>query len=238
MPAGCVVVLTRAIEDNARLREEIGTVAAEVVDYPCIETEGVGVPAEIAATRYTGVIFVSRAAVRHFFDAGQPHAPDEVVAIGRGTAGAVRRDAPEWPAAFTPDRASAEEIVGNVNRFVKTPGPILYVRGDLGDDSIPDAIRATGRRVEVAVVYRTLPAGTQPRPSESRPTAVVFASSSAVDNFVARNPQLKAVDAIAIGPSTAETARRAGFPTEVAQSADIGGLAAAVQTWVARHHIN
>lgn len=111
------------------------------------------------------------------------------------------------------------------------PGGVLYVRGELGEDTLPDALRARGRDVDVAVVYRTRSAAAGPLPADDRPTLVTFASPSAVRHFASGRLQ-GGEQALAIGATTASAAREAGYEVVTADSPDVCGLAASIQRWV------
>jgi uroporphyrinogen-III synthase len=226
------VVLTRTPEDNARLRAVLGDLPAELVDLPCIAIESVPLSTEkialLSRRHYSAVAFVSRNAVESFFSLVTPPPPSEVVAIGPSTAQAVQDHG--WPAAAVPTEPNVEQAVRETNRLFRGAGPILYVRGDLGEDTLPNALRASGRTVDVVITYRTTDARGSALAPDPRPTLVTFASPSAVRNFASVNPCVG--QALALGETTARAARDAGFEVRVAPTADISGLAKAIRGWV------
>jgi uroporphyrinogen-III synthase len=228
------VVLTRAPEDNARLRAALGGLEAEIVDHPCIATESVSISPDLAERirrgTYTAAIFVSRNAVESFFTSGHFPSPPEVVAIGPSTAESLTRHG--WHTTAMPSSANLESAITELGVLVRLPGPVLYVRGDLGEDTLPEALRRRGARVDVAVTYRTRDAGGPPLPGDPRPTLVVFASPSAVRSFRERSGSPKGARALAIGGTTAHAAAEAGFEVDVAPSTDVSGLASAIRSWV------
>lgn len=233
MPADRRVVLTRSAEDNARLRERLEGVGAELVDYPCITVERAPVDPEIAGRvrtgSYAGAVFVSRNAVRHFFAQVEGPAPQDVVAIGRGTAEVLA--ATGWPATAVPSEFNAEAAAAELSALLPHPGRTLHVRGDIGGDVLPRALRAAGRAVDEAVVYRTRECAEAALPDDPRPTLVVFASPSAVRGFRARNPALRPA-ALAIGPTTARAAQAEDFAVTLAPEASVESLAEAIGRWV------
>jgi uroporphyrinogen-III synthase len=126
-----------------------------------------------------------------------------------------------------------ESVLRELDQLVPREGRVLYVRGELGADELPQALRARGQHVDSAIVYGTRDAISKPLPVDERPTALTFASPSAVRHFVAHNPA--AGHAITIGETTAQAARDAGFSVTVAPSSDTQALAACVREWAARY---
>lgn len=226
------MVLTRAPEDNARLRSALGPIEAEVVDYSCIAIEGVpvedGVVGRLRKAYYSAVVFVSRNAADHFFSSVRLAAPSEVVAIGPATAEAILRHG--WPVSAVPPAANVASAIEEMDRLVRSAGPVLYVRGDLGEDTLPEALRERGKVVEVAVVYATKKVDASPLPPTAVPTLLTFASPSAVRHFVERNPGVK-FPTLAIGETTAGAAREQGFEVTVAPSPDLHAMAVAIHQW-------
>jgi uroporphyrinogen-III synthase len=227
------VVLTRTPEDNARLRAALGDLPAEIVDFPCVAIETVPLRPEtislVGARHYSAVAFVSRNAVESFFSFVAPPPPAEIVAIGLSTAQALRDHG--WPNAAVPTVPNIEQAVRELAQLFHGSGPVLYVRGDLGEDTLPHALRAAGRTVDVVVVYRTTDARPGKLPAALHPTLITFASPSAVRNFAAGNA-VAGQPALAIGETTAGAAREAGFRVQVAPTADVAGMAQAIRGWV------
>ena len=106
-------------------------------------------------------------------------------------------------------------------------------------DVLPDELTAAGARVQVAALYRTLAPEGLTREAlnaldEGRIDMVTFTSSSTVTNMVRllgdRLDTFKTVvRAAAIGPITAETARKAGIvPATEAREHTIDGLVQAI----------
>ena len=123
--------------------------------------------------------------------------------------------------------------IEELETLLPSNGWSLYVRGDLGEDRLPDALRSRGALVDVAIVYATRKGATGPLPEDDRATLVVFASPSAVHNFGSLNAC--AGDALAIGTTTARAASAAGFNVHVAASTDVDALAREIRGWVVEH---
>lgn len=233
MPARCRVVLTRTPEDNDKLRAAMGSIPATVVDYPCIEVERLPLSQdEIVRLKkfpYDAMIFISRNAVNHLLGQVPVRAPAEVIAIGTGTAKALTQHG--WPVTATPTKSEAASLAREIPELVHGTGRVLYVRGDLGEDPVPESLRQHGHEVDIAVVYRTISPRTASLRVSPLPTLIVFASPSAVKNFMMRNSITSNQRALAIGETTAAAAREAGFVTAVAEKPDNESLSAAVWQW-------
>ncbi len=109
--------------------------------------------------------------------------------------------------------------------------PLLFLCGDRRRDVLPAQLRAAGLAVEERVVYRTILDASALRAEATDPPAwVVFFSPSGVEAIregaaVPWNYVQKA----AIGPTTADALRAAGFaPSAVATAPTPEALAAAV----------
>ncbi len=118
---------------------------------------------------------------------------------------------------------------------------VLFPRAEQARDVLPDGLRARGAEVDVVEAYRTLPdrnAGRELAQQVSRGEVdvVTFTSGSTVRAFVEGAGRGWKVPpgfaAAAIGPVTAEAARRAGLPVQVvAVEHTAKGLARAVAQW-------
>jgi uroporphyrinogen-III synthase len=246
------IVVTRARERGGELVAKLEALGAEVVSLPAIEIappeswEGLD-----AALRdlsgYQWLVFTSAngaLAVRDRLaerDAAERGAAQEslrrmkVAAVGPATA----RAAAELGCAgvLVAEEHVAEGLAQALREQVRGER-VLLVRAEAARDVIPEALRAAGAEVEIAVAYRTLipaegVAAVREVFGRGGPDTAVFASSSAVRNFLAlleragveRPPELRAVS---IGPITSGTLREAGWePAAEARMATLDGLAAA-----------
>lgn len=163
----------------------------------------------------------------------------QVAAVGPGTARALG-DA-DVRAALTPRGAST-----GANLAAQWPSPasapaderparVLFTRGDLAASTVADGLRARGWLVDEVVAYRTVTA--PPPPDDVRDAwrsgairAALLTSASTVRALV---EHLGAPPAgtllVAIGPTTADEARRLGLPlAATADEQTMGGLVAAL----------
>jgi uroporphyrinogen-III synthase len=110
--------------------------------------------------------------------------------------------------------------------------PLLFLCGDRRRDTVPDRLRAAGVAFDEFVVYRTLGAAEELAEAmeERRPEWLVFFSPSGVETAEAlAGPSWNRTRKAAIGPTTAEALRAAGFaPAAVADAPTPAALAAAL----------
>ena len=128
--------------------------------------------------------------------------------------GASGRDAPHP----SPDRHGA--------------GRVLVVRAAVARDVLPDGLRAKGWSVDVVAAYRAEPRILPPaeRAAVATCDTVIFTSPSVVDAFCDQPEPLPVPPTVAaIGPVTAEAARRRGLPVHVeATEHTVAGVVAAL----------
>ena len=118
---------------------------------------------------------------------------------------------------------------------------VLLLQGNLADDTLVEMLPQATRWV----VYETLPVKQVPewkREAVSAADAVVFASSSAVENFVKALPGGDTADesaaqprlAFCIGPMTEATARKNGFETVTSGETTVDSLVKKIAEYYAR----
>jgi uroporphyrinogen-III synthase len=92
-------------------------------------------------------------------------------------------------------------------------GPVLFPCGDLRRDELPARLRDDGIAVEEVVCYRSVLAGeAEARRAAQRAQIVVVASPSVADLLARACPPDVRPALLAVGPTTAEAARSAGWP--------------------------
>jgi uroporphyrinogen-III synthase len=125
---------------------------------------------------------------------GEVHRPDEREVGRRGAAAAL---ASELAAALLPGPS----------------GPVLFPCGDIRRDELPGRLRDDGIAVEEVVCYRSVLAGeAEARRAAQRAQIVVVASPSVADLLARACPPDVRPALLAVGPTTAEAARSAGWP--------------------------
>lgn len=252
--AGRTIIVTRAREQARSLIEPLEALGAEVIACPVIEIVDPPdwTPADEAIEhleRYDWVVFTSTNAVERFLArmlvrGRGPEMLDavQVAAVGATTARALERHG-ITPALVPPKEFRAE---GLVDEFVaRGAGPgwrVLIPRALEAREVLPEVLRQRGVAVDIAPVYRTVPA-TPPseaveRLREGRVDAVTFTSPSTVRNFVALlttvgldpSAVLERVAAASIGPVTSDALRAAGMAAAIeAEPSTVEGLVAGIR---------
>lgn len=231
------VVVTRAHGADDALPARLRDLGAEVLHFPAI---AIGPPASTEeldqALRnlrsFAWVVFASANAVDWTFErmaaldiAAEAMVAPRLAAVGPATAEALRRRVrkPDLVPADARGEALAAALAPEVAGV-----RVLVPRAEEGRPELTDGLARAGAEVVAPVAYRTLPADPAAlRPlgdllEQGRVDAVVFASPSAVRSVAEalgdRAPLLSRTAVAVIGPTTAEAARRAGWPVAVRPS--------------------
>lgn len=240
---GHSIVVTRARAQSSDLASRLTSLGADVVEAPAMRVHRRPLGAEqLAAVRDAQlVIFTSmngveslRASCEHRGLDSRAVGPGRIAAIGSATAAALRA----W--GIRPDivpPAGQRTAVGMLTHLTSAdilPKRVVLVRAVVGDDRLPEGIRAAGSTVEVIHAYETMSDGLDEQAARGVAEAqfVTFASAATVESFVtacsARGvtpPQA----AVSIGPTTTRAAQAAGFDVRAeADDPSVEGLVQAV----------
>jgi uroporphyrinogen-III synthase len=260
---GARVIVTRPAREAARWVDDLRAAGLDAVALPLIAIEPLDDTAPLRAawqrrSAYGALMFVSAAAVEHFF----PGACDEVAAMaaaspslrfwatGPGTARALARAGVPASAIDTPAAESAQfdsealwECVGSQIR----PGlRVLIVRGGdaagqaAGRDWLAREIAAAGGDCDaVAAYHRVAPAfGASDKALIAEGAAGrsiwLFSSSQAIRHLRGALPdvQWRSARAIATHARIAEAARQAGFGAVRVSRPTLGALVASIESFV------
>jgi uroporphyrinogen III methyltransferase / synthase len=154
----------------------------------------------------------------------------QTAAALNGALGRVRlplgRDRGPLGAAKTLAQAMLEE---------KVSGPVLFPCGEAHRDELPAELRRNGIAVDEIVCYRSVLAEeSEARAAASRGSVLVVASPRVAGLLARACPRGARPELIAVGPTTAESARAAGWsPSAVAAEPTARGLASAVRSLLA-----
>lgn len=247
--SGKSIAITRATEQAGSLRERLQALGAEVIELPLIK-----VSAEIDKQNladcmlelgtYDWVVFTSANGVRFFFEQFFKLFEDirslgllRVACVGDATARAV--EALHLKVECMPKRATAEALA---DALIETGSmdnaKILAITGNMNRDALIKKLEEARAIVDKLQVYKTEQADLSADPAaqlfrKKGAHAVLFASSSAVDSYVAQGEYLKLEAAAreplfgSIGPQTSESLRSQGL--KVAFEAGEPGLDSLVQ---------
>ena len=217
------VVVTRAKAQAGGLADLLRAAGAEVTTIPTIEVvdppDGGAALATAAesVSRYDWVVLTSPNAAARFVRAvgdARRLAGVSLAVVGPGTDAAMGELG--LAADLVPQRHVAESLL---EEFPHPPpgGRVLLPRAEVARDVLPDGLRRAGWEVDIVTAYRTrpvVPSDEQLRGVESA-DAVMFASSSAVRNWVAATDGRVPPVVAAIGPVTAGTCRDLGLEVAV-----------------------
>jgi uroporphyrinogen-III synthase len=110
-------------------------------------------------------------------------------------------------------------------------GPVLFPCGEAHREELPAELRAAGLVVEEVDCYRSLLASeTQARAAAQQGNVIVVSSPKVADLLARSCPGSERPELLAVGPTTAESARAGGWsPAAVAPEPTARGVAAAVR---------
>lgn len=161
---GSTVLLTRPLRQAAPLAKRLRGLGARVVCAPLIKTvpPRSWAPVDGALGRldaYDALAFSSANAVDAFFSRARavlgrtPPRPRRLFAVGSATARALA--ARGWPAAAVPDRFEGGALARKMGRV--RGWRVLIPRAQEAREALPKALRRAGARLDMPVVYRTVP---------------------------------------------------------------------------------
>ncbi len=246
---GRTILVTRARSQASRLVAGLEALGARVAELPAIRFaepsdhyEAVDAAISLIAS-YDWIIFTSVNGVDRFFDrllAAGKDARDLArvffATIGKATAERLRQYG--LVADVVPDEFRAEAMIEALRGQMAPGERVLLPRAQEAREILPENLREYGAIVDVAPVYRTLPAEedaarVRKMLANGEIDAATFASSSTVRNLaklIGDVSLLKKTKIVAIGPVTAATCEEIGLPpAAMAKEYTINGLIEAVQ---------
>jgi uroporphyrinogen-III synthase len=130
----------------------------------------------------------------------------------------------------------AAEALARAMVAARVAGPVLFLCGDSRRDELPERLRSHGITVEEIVCYRSVLASeSAAHAAAARGTMVVVASPTVADLLVRACPPDARPDLLAVGPTTAASARASGWsPAAVASKPSVEALTDAVRNVLAR----
>jgi uroporphyrinogen-III synthase len=245
------VVVTRAEGANGPLSSGLRSRGFGVLHWPTIRFAPPSDPAPLDRALgelegFDGVVFTSPRAVAAV--AGRRHPPARtgllVAAVGEETAGAAREAG--WPVHVVPTVQTGRELLAALlEAGVGAGWRLLLPVSAIAPETLADALGKSGAAVVRVEAYRTEAvrldrAACRGELEEGRVAILTFTSPSTVRNLVAAlGPEVtrlarRRTRSAAIGPTTGDAAREAGFDVEVAEPHSIEGLLERVVTMTAR----
>jgi len=228
------VVTTR--EQRGELDALLTAAGAEVVHVPLIEIAdddetraAVRAAADVLAD-HDWLIVTSRHGARRMGRAAAAHGHLRLAAVGTATA-AELADLAGRPVEVVPDRQTAAHLVDAMPAPASGSERVLVGLADRAAPTLVDGLTRRGYRVTAVTAYRTRlrrPSATE-RAAALGADAVGFASGSAAIAWAQAIGSDTPAVVVAIGPTTADVARRSGLAvTHVADDHSVAGLAACI----------
>lgn len=243
---GKTVLVTRPKERAGTLSDKLRRLGAEVLPYPCIETEEI-VPcydAEAAISElssYQWLVLTSPAGVNALFNLldrlnldARALAPVKIAVIGNGTDKELRKYGVK--ADFIPEIFDAKHLANGL-RLLAMPGErMLILRAEIGTPELTEILSEDGIAFDDIAVYRThFRSDDSMLISEKLQNGeidfVTFTSASTVKGFTqsVKNVDFSKICGICIGESTAKEASIYKIKTVTAKSATIDAIISAIK---------
>ncbi|MBN1403187.1 MAG: uroporphyrinogen-III synthase [Opitutales bacterium] len=234
---GRKIVVTRAADQSGSLVELLAAEGAEVIELPLIQTRCTGPTLDTQEAfkelwTYEWLIFTSPNGVRYFFELFFKTFDDirslggaHIAAVGNGTAEALRKF--YIKAELIPEVQTSEGLAEALTREQTLDNlNILIVTGNQASEELSASLEAALAIVDKVQFYSTERNDISKHPSAARfrsegADAIVFASGSAVESFVAQAKDLKTEanarrpQACSIGPVTTEIMKKYGIPVDI-----------------------
>lgn len=243
------IVVTRTRQGSGALSAKLGALGADVYEIPTIRIEKPANEREFAelvrdAHTYDWILFTSPNGVTAFFEMffrlygdARDIGGARIAAVGPATAARVREF--HLKVDVQPEDAVAEALVAALEKEAGSVENLkmLVVRPEQARDVIAAALNRQRAIVDEAIAYRTVPetaagdrSGAIERFSREGAEMVTFASSSAVENFLAMGlPMPAGLKLASLGPITSGTMRERGLSVDVeSPSASLDALAGAI----------
>ena len=245
------VVVTRTRDQAGALADSLRALGANAYELPTIRIEP---PTELLefgqlvqdCHTYDWLVFSSPNGVTAFFEMFFKIYDDtreiggvRIAAVGPATAAKIREY--HLHIDLQPETFVAEGII---KAFLKDHTveneKILVIRPEKARDVLSTELTKMGAIVDEAIAYRTVPetdAVGIARFQEEGADLITFASSSAVENFMALKLKLPpGVKTASIGPVTSKTMQEFGLQVDIeAKRHDIPGLTAAIQEYYGKN---
>ncbi len=236
--SGRRIAVTRAREQASELAGKLAALGAEVIELPLIHVSQEISKRDLADVLlelggFDWIVFTSTNGVRFFFDEFFRLFDDirslgllRIAGVGEGTAKAI--EALHLKVECQPKIATAEALA---DALIATGSldhaKILVITGNLNRDTLVRKLEEARAIVDRLQVYKTEATDLTADPAAADfrakgADAILFASSSAVESFVAQKAALKLAPearhplAGSIGPQTSETMKKSGLPVDFA----------------------
>jgi len=241
------IIVTRTRSQAGVLSDKLRALGADTYDLPTIRIEP---PADLLefgqlvqeCHAYDWIVFTSPNGVSAFFEMFFKIYDDtreiggvRIAAVGPATAARVRDY--HLHIDLQPEKFVAEAVIKAFQKDHTVENEkILIIRPEKARDVLSQELTKMGAIVDEAIAYRTVPetdADGIERFRKEGADLITFASSSAVENFMALKLAIPAgLLTASIGPLTSQSMRENGLRVDIeAKRHDIPGLTAAIQAY-------
>ncbi len=240
---GHIVILTASAGAFPGLVEALREIPVVVEERPLVSFSlpPDWIPLDGALNRissYGAIAFTSPRAARAVMDRmevlrlrWESGAPD-VWAVGRGTSAALegRLGSIRLPGGRQGGNMGGAALA-RAMLDARVKGPVLYPCGETRREELAVELREGGVEVDEVVCYRSVLAEeAEARAAAARGTVVVVASPTVMDLLARACPRPPRPEILAVGPTTAASARAAGWPpAAVADEPSVPALASAIR---------
>lgn len=237
---GVTVAVTRPAERMGTLTNRLRSLGADVVAFPCIETndcnnEGVRAALENLDSYAWLVLTSPKGAQRVFEQLGalgldaRALAGVKIACIGPGTSAQLA--AHGIAADYLPQSYDSAHLAQGLAKRCSKDDRILLLRAAVGAPDVVEAIERCGAICDDVAAYETVPASSVDPEALARMSSgtvdyVTFTSASTVSGFASLVPNAPrdAFKGICIGAATETEARNHGFTTVRSRTATIDGV--------------
>ncbi|MDO4287020.1 MAG: uroporphyrinogen-III C-methyltransferase [Eubacteriales bacterium] len=244
---GVTVAVTRPKQRAGTLTERLRRLGADVISYPCIETETIWpnmpvVEALASMEQYHWLVLTSPAGVDVLVQLLNAADMDmrslahmKVAVIGAGTAKKLKEHG--LRADYIPAVYDSVHLAEGLIRLVQEGERVLMLRAEIGTPELPELLAQACVSFDDVPVYRTL-YHSERREEMAAMLAdgsidyITFTSASTVHGFVESLPEgtnMTGFTALCIGPSTEKAAKAAGMHTITAANATIDAMLMTLQ---------
>lgn len=245
---GSTVVVTRPKDKSGTMSDRLRAQGADVIEYPCIETEIIEVCPEFESAmdnidQYSWIVFTSPVGVEMFFKKLSQHDLDirklfglKIAAVGKETKRQLKER--HLNVDYMPDIYDspnlAKGLLQNIDSNEKLK-KVLILRANLGTSVLTDSLKAENIAYDDVHIYRTNHVSNEAefvidRLNKDKINYVAFTSASTVVGFVesirkeAPDFNFSNISAVCIGEQTATEARKYDMKINVSREATVESM--------------
>ncbi len=194
---GKKIVVTRPRDQAQPLIEQIQHAGGQAIALPLLEIQPISPSVELQPSLQTLndcqlAIFISPNAVQFGLQAIQQHPlPEQIVAVGQGTANALAQHGIDRP--LTPEQQHDSEGLLHLPQLQQVADKkIVIFRGKGGREQLADTLKARGAVVEYIECYQRILAPIDiPQLLQQQPDAIILSSSEAARHLASCIQQAK-----------------------------------------------